>query len=78
MNPKPLGALVNVATRLHPPIEVQSSTALIRDLSISRPEILEYLRTIAPDKQEIALLHALEVGVTEIVARRKRQPKSPS
>lgn len=76
MNPKPLGALLNVASPLHPPIEVQSGQALIRELSISRPEILEYLRTIAPDKQEIALVHALEVGVTEIIARRKRQPKA--
>ena len=76
MNPKPLGALVNVATPLHPHVELQPDKAMIRDLAIERPEILDYLRTIAPDKQEIALVHALEVGVTEIVARRRRQPKA--
>ena len=32
---------------------------------------------IEPDKQEVALVHALEVGVAEIQARRKRQ-KPPS
>jgi len=34
--------------------------------------IVAYLRAIAPDKQEIALLHALEVGVTELASRRER------
>jgi hypothetical protein len=44
----------------------------IHDLSIERPSIIAYLQTIAPDKQAIALVHALEVGVTELVARRGR------
>jgi hypothetical protein len=30
------------------------------------------LPAIAPDKQEIALVHALEVGVTELASRRER------
>ncbi len=30
------------------------------------------LRTIDPDKQAIALIHAIEVGVTEMLARRAR------
>jgi hypothetical protein len=44
----------------------------IHDLSIERPAIVAYLKAIAPDKQEIALVHALEVGVTELASRRER------
>ncbi len=54
------------------PVEVLSTSMTIHDLSIERPSIIAYLRTIAPDKQAIALVHALEVGVTELVARRER------
>jgi hypothetical protein len=53
-------------------VEVDSATINIQDLRIERPSIVSYLRTIAPDKQEIALLHALEVGVTELGLRRER------
>lgn len=76
MNPKPLGALVTVATPVRSHVEVQSSKVLIRDLAVERPDILDYIRSIAPDKQEIALVHALEVGVMEITARRRRLPKA--
>ena len=31
-----------------------------------------YLKAIAPDTQAIALVHALEVGVTELALRRER------
>lgn len=54
-------------------IEVQATRMHIRDLSIERAGIVEYLRGIEPSKQEVALVHALEVGVAEIQARRKRQ-----
>lgn len=54
------------------PVEVLSTSMTIHDLSIERPSIIAYLQTIAPDKQAIALVHALEVGVTELVARRER------
>lgn len=74
MDPKPLETLAAVATPVQPHVELQSSKMLIHELAVERPDILDYIRTIAPDKQEIALLHALEVGVTEIVARRRRQP----
>jgi hypothetical protein len=53
-------------------IEVDGSRLHIRDLSTERPSIVAYLRTISPGKQEIALLHALEVGITELAARRER------
>ena len=53
-------------------VEVDGSTLHIRDLITERASIVGYLRTIAPSKQEIALLHALEVGITELAARRER------
>ena len=54
------------------PIEVLSTTVRVHELTIERPSIAAYLEHIAPDKLEIALVHALEVGVTELVARRER------
>ena len=53
-------------------VEVLEKTMRIRDLSIERPEIIDYLAGIPADKQEIALVHAMQVGITEIVARRPR------
>lgn len=53
-------------------VQVLATSMTIHDLSIERPAIIEYLRTIAPDKQAIALVHALEVGITEMTARRGR------
>jgi len=53
-------------------VEVESATINIQELRIERPSIVDYLKTIAPDKQEIALVHALEVGVTELAVRRER------
>jgi len=44
----------------------------IHDLCIERPAIIAYLQSIPPSKQAIALVHALEVGVTEMIARRER------
>ena len=53
-------------------VEVLATTMRIHDLSIEKPAILAYLQNVAPDKYEIALVHALEVGVKEIMARRER------
>jgi hypothetical protein len=53
-------------------VQVLSSSVRIEELSIERPTIVNYLKAIAPEKQEIALIHALEVGVTEMIARRER------
>jgi len=53
-------------------LEVEAATINIQDLRIERPSIVDYLKTITPEKQEIALVHALEVGVTELAARRER------
>lgn len=49
-----------------------ATTVRIRELTIDRPAVAAYLERIAPEKLEIALVHALEVGVTELVARRER------
>ena len=54
------------------PVEVFATMMTIHELSIERPSILKYLQAIAPEKQAIALVHALEVGVTEMIARRER------
>jgi hypothetical protein len=53
-------------------VEVLANSMTIHDLSIERSSIVAYLLTIAPDKQVIALVHALEVGVTELLSRRER------
>jgi hypothetical protein len=53
-------------------VQVLSSAVRIEELSIERQAIVDYLKAIAPEKQEIALIHALEVGVTEMIARRER------
>jgi hypothetical protein len=53
-------------------VQVLSSAVRIEELSIERQTIVNYLKGIAPEKQEIALIHALEVGVTEMIARRER------
>jgi len=53
-------------------VEVTSTMVHIHDVSIERAAIVKYLESIAPGKQEIALVHALEVGITELLARRAR------
>ena len=44
----------------------------IREFSVCAPSVIEYLNSIAPDKREIALAHALEVGITELLRRRAK------
>ena len=53
-------------------VQVLSSAVRVHELTIERPAITAYLQRIAAGKQEIALVHAIEVGVTELVARRER------
>ena len=59
---------IAVATIQH--VQVLANTMRIRDLTIDQPGVIEYLRRIAPNKQEIALVHALEVGITAMQVRR--------
>jgi hypothetical protein len=65
-------SLEPLASMTERPIEVSSGTVRLHELTIDRPAITAYLGHIAPDKLEIALVHALEVGVTELLARRER------
>ena len=44
----------------------------IHNVNIDRPAVVAYFKTIPADKQEIALVHALEVGIAELAARRER------
>jgi len=53
-------------------VEVTSTMVHIHGVSTERPSVVKYLEGIAPEKQEIALIHALEVGITELLARRAR------
>jgi hypothetical protein len=53
-------------------VEVLDTSMRIHELSIERASIVAYLQKISPEKQEIALVHLLEVGVTELMARRER------
>ena len=53
-------------------VEVTSHVVHIHDVSCERSSVVKYLEGIPPGKQEIALIHALEVGITELLARRAR------
>ena len=53
-------------------VQVLETMVRIHDVNIERPDVVAYLEAIAPEKQEIALIHAIEVGITELVARRAR------
>ena len=53
-------------------VQVLSMRMKIRNISIDRPALVQYFKNIPADKQEIALLHAIEVGIAELSARRER------
>jgi hypothetical protein len=55
-------------------VQVLGMTVRIH-LTMERPAIAAYLENIAPDKREVALVHALDVGVAEVLARRSRPKK---
>jgi hypothetical protein len=52
-------------------VQVLPTALHIRDLGVARPALVEYFRAVAPDKQEVAVIHALEVGVAELLMRRR-------
>jgi hypothetical protein len=68
-SPETLGP---IAASIGSPVEVLATEMRIHELCIERPVIVAYLQAIPAGKQTIALVHALEVGVTEMVARRER------
>jgi hypothetical protein len=53
-------------------VQVLSMRMRIHDVSIDRPAVVEYFKSIPADKQEIALVHAIEVGIAELAMRRER------
>ena len=64
--------VTHVAASAGRSVELLGNTMTIHQLFIERASIVSYLQTIPLEKQEIALVHALEVGVTEVIARRQR------
>ena len=68
-SPETLGP---VGDSIEQTVEVLATEMRIHDLCIERPSVIAYLQTIPAGKQTIALVHALEVGVTEMIARRER------
>ena len=57
------------------PVQILSNSICICGLSIETPSIVAYLHKIAPEKVEIALVHAIEVGIVEMQVRRERLPR---
>jgi len=56
-----------------PNIQILPPTSMnIHDLSIEQPAVVAYLQAIDPAGQEIALVHGVQVGIAELVARRAR------
>ena len=53
-------------------VRLSATHARVAELCITRPGVIAYLRTIEPDKLELALLHVLDVGVAELARRRPR------
>ena len=66
----PREEIAPVASVTERPIQVLTTTMRLQKLVIDRPAIVAYFQGIPADKQEIALVHALEVGVKELGARR--------
>ena len=52
-------------------VRLRTTSVRVSDVVLTRPTVVAYFRTIAPDKLERALVHALEVGVAELLARRR-------
>ena len=53
-------------------VQVLTTTMRIQNLVIERPALIAYFQGIPADKQEIALVHVLEVGITELAVRRSK------
>jgi hypothetical protein len=70
---QPVGSAIQPAREtVGPPVEVRKTGMRINEIWLSRPDVVAYIEGIAPDKREVALVHAIEVGITEILVRRRR------
>ena len=65
-------ALEPVAGTKETSVQVLSMRMRIHNVNIDRAAVVAYFKSIPADKQEIALVHALEVGIAELAARRER------
>jgi hypothetical protein len=61
-----------VATVTERPVQVLTSTMRVQNLTIDRPAVVAYFQRIPAGKEEIALVHALEVGINELAVRRSK------
>jgi hypothetical protein len=64
-----IGADVKLATQR---VALQGSTVHIGHLEVPLDHAAEYMRGIPAEKWELAFVHAVQVGMTEIMARRRR------
>ncbi len=71
-DPNAYNELEPVAGTKETSVQVLSSRMRIHNVNIDRPAIVAYFKNIPTEKQEIALVHALEVGIAELTARRER------
>ena len=71
-DPNAFNELEPVAGTKETSVQVLSSRMRIHNVNIDRAAIIAYFKNIPTEKQEIALVHALEVGITELTARRER------
>ena len=53
-------------------VQVLSTRMRIHEVNVEKPSVVAYFKSIPADKQEIALVHALEVGIAELAMRRER------
>ena len=72
MMPAPLHPDVTAVTDgISPRLRLLTTSLRASNVCITRPGVVEYFRTIAPEKLELAFVHALEVGVAELISRRR-------
>jgi hypothetical protein len=66
----------NMKTSTHR-VALRGSTVHIGNLDVHLEAAAEYMRGIPADKLEAAFVHAVQVGMSEIVARRRRFQMEP-
>ena len=72
MMPAPLRPdLTAVTDDVSQRLRLLTTSLRVSDLCITRPSVVAYFRTFEPDKLELAFVHALDVGVAELLARRR-------
>jgi hypothetical protein len=72
LSPSPLSHVEPGVESALPAVQVLPTEMRIHDLSIERPAVIAYIQSIPAEKRSIALVHALEVGITEVLSRRER------